>query len=313
MAALPPKSYGSVKKERRSTQTPYNKPKTTEKNKKIYTFFPVKTRRFLHYINSSKNPIRMIFTGKIKPEKRDKSNQYFDKKILKNEQLCNAPDGIYTWIRTQSDDIYATQIESNQEIGTLHHNLIYFAKKRDSSVKNIIVSGEFEITTNKESRNKHISYNFKSGYFFKEILQKLVNKNLTNKQQNQQRDEIQKKLSDDVLQLLQSYCPDCEIEPKLNEDFIEYTKFITNNKVVNFYRNIFNNKIIQENDIGIEKGKTNNQQPINVIYKREINLREKSYPNNIKNELVATQNKSLNGGYYSFYKNKINKTRKNKI
>jgi hypothetical protein len=304
-------SYKPVRTKRSTTKRggPYNKNNinnTQGKSKKISPIFIKKTRRVSHYIDPiNGKQKRIVFKGKIKPDKYPKLYNYFNKKIFKNEALSDAPDGIYTWIQTKKnteteyDDIYATQIESNQEIGTLHMNLIYLIEKINPSLI-VDISGELEIKTDPESRNKIISYNFKSGYFFKTILTMLRKKN-----PNKTNQQIQEELSSDFLKNLQSNCPNCEIIPKLDEDFIENTKFISNKKVINLYRNLYNNDIQEEENIGNERGLNDNGNPIIVKYNYKVNLTNNTQPYS-RNEY-----KPLEGGKCT-YKNKrrVNRTYK---
>lgn len=244
----------------------------TKKVKKISPIFITKTRRFSHYIDPTNEKVKRItFKGKIKPNKYQEL-EYFNQKILKNEQLSTAPNGIYTWILSESNNIYATKIESNQEIGTLHMNLIYFIERKEPSLI-VVASGEFEITTDTESGQKIIAYNFKSGYFFKKILEKL--RNTYYPQTNQ---EIQENLSKEVSKILEDKCSECKIIPKLDEDFIEYTKFISSKNIINRYTNLYNNNINEEDNIGIEKGKTNKGDPMNVKYNYLVNLTNNTKP-----------------------------------
>jgi hypothetical protein len=299
MASNQPSLYGPKKTEKRKVTKPYSKPNQTQKNKpkpkSNSLFFITKTRRFLHYIDpDTQQSIRMKFLGKVKPEKRNQLNQYFSQKILKNQQLSTATNGIYTWIRTQTNDIYATKIESNQEIGTLHLNLIYFVKKMINSSIKVTVSGEFEITTDELSGQKIISYNFKSGYFFKDILPTLRKELQKNNQQ------IQEILSSEISEILRSYCPECQIIPKLDEDFIEYTKIMSKKNVINRYRNLYNNQIIQENNIGNEKGKNNKGENMIVKFKYLVN----NTKNNYSRIPISNQNQSSKGGHHHTHKNK---------
>lgn len=306
-------SYRPAKKlQNRKTKTPYNRPAKTKKTKtntnpniNYYSmekpYFATKKRRFSHYNEENGSPMRIKFLGYIK---NPIIQQYFNDKIIKNNEenklcnapdgICNAPDGIYTWIRTTENDIYATQIESNQEIGTLHDNLIYFITKRDPGVK-INVCGEIEITTKNDGK-KEISFNFQSGTFFKKILPLL-----RRKYRNETDQQIQERLSVEIKGRLSELCPNSIITDKLDEDFIEYTKFKSKEETIKRYKNMYNNTIELEPNIGIEKGKNNNGHNMNVKFRHEVNLRKNPYFRNEINK--KNNNKSLEGGKYT-YKNK---------
>lgn len=312
-------SYGPAKKSlKREKKSPYNntrpkaRPKARTKTKtnaliNYYSnnqdFFTMKTRRFSHYIDKNSGPMRIKFHKYKNQSKIKKAEDYFSEKIIENGDLCKAPYGIYTWIKTKDNNIYASQIESNQEIGTLHSNLIYFINKtkpnRNSRVK-ITLCGEMKIEMNKDGK-KEIAYNFKSSVFFRKILPLL-----RKKYPNEKDEEIQERLSTEFREFLKEKFSKCknipenisenipEIIPKLDTHFIEHTKFISNNPTIERYNNIYN-IMEKEPNVGNEKGQTNNRRDIIVEYIEEVNLRKK---------LNSNTNRQLSQGGNYTYKNK---------
>lgn len=300
------------KVQQNSVEEKSNSTGKTIKLKPIASSFITKKRRASHYIDPmDKKPKRILFKGSINSGKYPVLFNYFNKKILINEYICDAPDGIYTWIQSEISDIYATQIESNQEIGTLHMNLIHLIEKRDPSLI-VNLSGEFEIKTDAESGNKIISYNFQSGYFVDKIL-----KELRKKYSNETNQQIQERLSTEFFKNLKSKCPECKIIPKLDEDFIENTKFISNEKVIKLYRNLYNNVIQEEENIGNEIERIGNKPGKVIKYNYKVNLTnlrninglnmKRPYSRNEYNPLKGEYN-PLKGGKYT-YKNKRNGNR----
>jgi hypothetical protein len=342
MAALPlnslpnSKSYRPVRKrntkKNNNNKTPYNRPTISsiyDMKEEIYStekypfgvfsmeeypypyyidtgnHFAIKKRRFSHYTNQTGKIIRIKFTGKIKNEKQNERNNYFSNKIFKNSKLCEqARDGIYTWISTTKGDIYATETESNQEIGTLHSNLIYFANKSNPEPVKIAVSGEFRITT--KNGNTQIEYNFQSGIFFEKILGQLRTKFKKTEKQEKQIKLIQKNLSNAIYKKLKVYCPEWTVEENLNEDFIGNTKFISKTSVINRYINYFNNNIERQNNIGNEFN-INAKKSTKINFKSTISLNNN---NNISKQSQSSNSKQLLKG--GRYKNKTHKKKTNK-
>jgi len=117
--------------------------------------FPIKTREK----TCTANGRQCLFVKKSDrtPENIEKILNYFSKRILFNEQLLEAPPGLYTWILRESGNLFAARTISKQEIGTLHINLEQLTNKIDNS--NIYAAGEFEIDI------PVIKFNLSSGTF----------------------------------------------------------------------------------------------------------------------------------------------------
>jgi hypothetical protein len=117
--------------------------------------FPIKTREK----TCTANGRQCLFVKKSDrtPENIEKILNYFSKRILFNEQLLEAPPGLYTWILRESENLFAARTISKQEIGTLHINLKELTDKFDNS--DIYAAGEFEIDL------PVIKFNLSSGTF----------------------------------------------------------------------------------------------------------------------------------------------------
>lgn len=117
--------------------------------------FPIKTKE----TTCTANGRHCLFIKKSirTPENIQKTFNYFSKRILFNEQLLEAPPGLYTWILRDSGNLFASRTISKQEIGTLHINLEHLTNKIDDT--NIYAAGEFEIDL------PIIKFNLSSGTF----------------------------------------------------------------------------------------------------------------------------------------------------
>ena len=117
--------------------------------------FPIKTREK----TCTANGRQCLFIKKSDrtPENIEKILNYFSKRILFNEQLLEAPPGLYTWILRESGNLFVARTISKQEIGTLHINLKELTDKIDNT--DIYAAGEFEIDL------PVIKFNLSSGTF----------------------------------------------------------------------------------------------------------------------------------------------------
>ena len=123
---------------------------------KAYPFFALKTR------TSTIDEDGREFLFKLrKGQNQTEIYEFFKEKIVSNEGIQLAEDGIYTWILIASEtdrygDLYAAKTISMQEIGTLHRNL-YDTMTKSKPV--IVAAGEFD------KRGKKITFNLLSGTF----------------------------------------------------------------------------------------------------------------------------------------------------
>lgn len=78
--------------------------------------------------------------------------------LIRNEELRGAPDGIYTWILSDTG-FSATRVLSLLELGTIHHSLVL-----RSHTNELFGAGELE------KRGDTIGYNIQSGSYMKNLV-----------------------------------------------------------------------------------------------------------------------------------------------
>jgi hypothetical protein len=97
---------------------------------------------------------------------------FFAKRVIENDGLHNAEEGLYTWILRESGNIFASKTLTKQEIGTLHVNLDMLTKQKDNTT--IYAAGELEII--KENNSPVIIiFNLLSGSYMVKKFDKLSN------------------------------------------------------------------------------------------------------------------------------------------
>ena len=79
--------------------------------------------------------------------------------LIRNEELHSAPDGIYTWILSDTG-FSAIRVISVLELGTIHHSLVF-----RSFTNQLFGAGELE------KRGTTIRYNIQSGSYMKEFME----------------------------------------------------------------------------------------------------------------------------------------------
>lgn len=154
---------------------------------------------------------------------------YFMKRLVKNEQLNNERDGVYTWIMTAPHEVYAMRTCSNQEIGTLHGNIIEYIREIEKGRPAPVASGELQITTDSETGVKHVQFNFQSSFFVSEILKRGA------KQAQQTEEEFQRALVEPVMARFQELFPQGEVTAVLGVDLIEPVRFLTSPSAIRAY------------------------------------------------------------------------------
>lgn len=88
---------------------------------------------------------------------------FFRNNILTNDEILRAPSGFYTWI-IRGTNFYTSQTLSNQELGTLHKNLLDLTNYKDKNP--LFAAGELKIDNGK------FLFNLQSGLFDVTILKK---------------------------------------------------------------------------------------------------------------------------------------------
>lgn len=129
------------------------------------SYFPVKTREKTITEN------RDDFLYKPKAEKLNEIVKYFSGRLVTNEQLLQAKEGLYTWILRDSGNFYAIKTITKQEIGTLHANLKLFTDTYDASP--IKAAGELEIIREEDYAPPTIIFNLLSGTYMAKKFEKL--------------------------------------------------------------------------------------------------------------------------------------------
>lgn len=103
------------------------------------------------------------------PANIQKIKDFFSNRIYKNEELINAPGGLYTWILKQDGSFYASKTFSKQELGTLHINLKMLTN--DDNNSDIVAAGELELVDEGYGVNT-VLFNLLSGTFMASKLKK---------------------------------------------------------------------------------------------------------------------------------------------
>lgn len=162
--------------------------------------------------------------------------EYFMSHLLKNEQLRDEPDGIYTWVMTETRDLYAMRTRSSQEIGTLHGNIILYIELREQRKPAPLAAGELQLITDPVTGEKQVKFNFQSSFFVAEILKKQT------KKRKLPENEFQSELARDVSIRFKELFPDRTIMPVLGVDLIEPTRFLSLQNTINAYNRFLTRK-----------------------------------------------------------------------
>lgn len=129
------------------------------------SFFPLKTRE--KTITENKRE----FLYKPVPEKLANISAYFSKRLVINQHLNTAKEGLYTWILRESGNFYAIKTITKQEVGTLHANLKLYTDSFDTTPIN--AAGELEIIREEYNVPPTIIFNLLSGTYMAKKFEKL--------------------------------------------------------------------------------------------------------------------------------------------
>jgi hypothetical protein len=115
-----------------------------------------------------------------KPMANKKQNiiNFFSKNMLKNEQLLDAEEGLYTWILRgdeKRNNLYAIRTISKQEIGTLHANLKLYTDATNNTP--IMAAGELQLIREEKYVPPFVIFNLLSGTYMLKKFEKLSNSN----------------------------------------------------------------------------------------------------------------------------------------
>jgi len=204
-------------------------------------YFSWKTRRPTYSNKSVKYP---------KPdgdEKLERFIHYIIQYLIKDDDLANAKNGIYTWVATKDVmdgklHLYAMRTRSSQEIGTLHTQILYYIQRLGEYNNNLHSSGEMEITSNGNER-KHILFNFQSGMFLDDVVQKQLPGSIRKKgdervivdKHKQDVYRLQAELAEQVGHKLENIFPNSTIVFDMDTQLIEHTKFKTHPEMIKKY------------------------------------------------------------------------------
>jgi hypothetical protein len=130
------------------------------------SYFITKTREKTR----TENGREFLYNKKI--NKLSNIFDFFAKRVIENDRLQNAEEGLYTWILRESGNIFALKTLTKQEIGTLHVNLDMLTKQKDNT--NIYAAGELEIIKENNSPVT-IIFNLLSGSYMVKKFDKLSN------------------------------------------------------------------------------------------------------------------------------------------
>lgn len=147
--------------------------------------------------------------------------EYYMNHLIIDERLREAEQGIYTWVMVDPQRVYALRTYSNQEIGSLHDNIMAYIQFLEKRKPTLIASGEMELSMDASTGRPLLEFNFQSSLFVSNVLKKET------KKRKQTENEVQADLSKQVRARFQELCPSHDIRPVLGKDLIEDTQFLT--------------------------------------------------------------------------------------
>lgn len=145
------------------------------------------------------------------------------------QPLQNAQQGIYTWIMLKADDsdlsnLYAMRVRSNQEIGTLHRNMLTYIEEMGQTLP-FYASGELLL----HEATKKIIFNMESSVFLNKVLTPL---SISNSKQK----EIQHERAVIVGERIRDVFSEYDVAFHIGKQLIETHKFLTHPDVIQLYR-----------------------------------------------------------------------------
>ncbi len=157
--------------------------------------------------------------------------------LLVDGQMAAAPPGIYTWLikhdnETHSDRFYASEVQTKQEIGSLHLMLNFLSKCLLPQDGEIVAAGELQVFD-----NNRISFNFQSGTYFEKFAVTTSSKGkkrTTIEKTNAEMLPLVKRVSDKI-----KACGIPIVEYDKDTSLIKDTNFVTNARRKAFYNRFF--------------------------------------------------------------------------
>lgn len=104
---------------------------------------------------------RWIVTNVKRATKTD-AIAYFKSKLIIDEQIADAPDGVYTWAIV-NDHLLMLPVLNAQEVGALHINMLMWAPT-EINTDGVVIAGELRKT------GSIVNYNLKSGTFMEKFI-----------------------------------------------------------------------------------------------------------------------------------------------
>lgn len=200
------------------------------------SYFPLKTREKTVTENKEE------FLYKPKPERLNEIVKYFSSRLITNEQLLVANEGLYTWILRDSGNFYAIKTITKQEVGTLHANIKLLTDPYDASP--IKAAGELEIIREEDFAPPTIIFNLLSGTYMAKQFEKLSPMNILFLRNKLVRDVEAKFMSLGIpSQFLECSVLDCSDEEKIGgKKLIETANIRTSYKKLGKLNTMFNRK-----------------------------------------------------------------------
>jgi hypothetical protein len=156
--------------------------------------------------------------------------------------LQAAPQGIYVWMMLKNDamdqsNFYALRVRSNQELGTLHHNMLSYLLAMGQEL-DFYASGEMMIY----HPTRKVLFNMESSVFLERVLQPLsIRNNMKRKlpKNNQFNLERQKQIQEEraavVSNRIRGILPEYDVSFHMRKPFIDKHKFLTHPSVIQLY------------------------------------------------------------------------------
>jgi hypothetical protein len=157
--------------------------------------------------------------------------------VLVDGQMAAAPPGIYTWLikhdnETHTDRFYASEVQTKQEIGSLHLMLNFLSKCLLPQDGEIVAAGELQVFD-----DRRVSFNFQSGTYFDKFA-------VTTSFKRKKRTMVAK-TNEEMLPLVTRVsnkikaCGIPNVEYNKDTSLIKDTNFVTNARRKAFYNRFF--------------------------------------------------------------------------
>ena len=165
----------------------------------------------------------------------DSAVAFFKDKMLVNDQIRDARNGIYSWLLKEGG-LAILPVESEQEIGSVHANLWSWTP----TLGQVRAAGELE------KNGSSIIYNLQSGSFMRDVIRKKSNQTVLVRRADSAFRSLD--LEPTFLRCRPEGIVDCDepVEELSGKRIIENAQIITSNLNVFMYRQFFTEQIIYE-------------------------------------------------------------------